>query len=506
MADAVSSNIRTLAVCLMLHEPADANSATRGVAARTLAHLRAVAGVDATVLLCWDDQAQAARAAAEPAGVTVLPHGPRRAIADLDAVTAAGKWLDGWRGGLLQTTPHDSGYFAKSVAAVARAGRADFVLLIDPSAALLDANLVARLLVHAAERPGHSYYFTPAAPGLTGLLLSRRLVDELATVADGPRHPGRLLHYRPDAPQLDPLAADYCCHGPAAAARTLHDFRLNSDAQVHWAAAAVGNDGDAESLVAAADAFTGVRPPRDVTLEITTRRHTKPIWLRQESPDTLMPHALNRALAEIAELADSTDDLRLTLGGRGDPLCCAAWPAVIEAAREAGVSAVHVETDLLCDAETVAKLAASADVVSVHLPAVSAETYAAMTGVDRFDEVKLNVARLLAGRRGVPVVVPMFVKCRQNLGEMEAWYDAWLAAAGSAVVRGPDALGNDPPAGVAAARMIRGERVGRELRITADGRYTDGLNRPLGRLGDTTAARAWAANFNKSSPIRTEAA
>ena len=29
---------------------------------------------------------------------------------------------------------------------------------------------------------------------------------------------------------------------------------------------------------------------------------------------------------------------------------------------------------------------------------------------------------------GVPIIVPIFTKCRQNLAEMEAWYDQWLRA------------------------------------------------------------------------------
>ena len=29
---------------------------------------------------------------------------------------------------------------------------------------------------------------------------------------------------------------------------------------------------------------------------------------------------------------------------------------------------------------------------------------------------------------GAPIVVPVFHKCHQNLGEMEAWYDEWLKA------------------------------------------------------------------------------
>ena len=54
--------------------------------------------------------------------------------------------------------------------------------------------------------------------------------------------------------------------------------------------------------------------------------------------------------------------------------------------------------------------------------------------------------------------------------------------------------------------MLRTERVGRELRITADGRFTDALARPLGRLGQVSAARAWAGTFHNSSSTRTEAA
>ena len=454
-------------------------------------------------MLCWQDQAEAAQTivasllGGDGPPVTLLPHGARRAMPGLDAMTTAARWLDGWRGGLLQTTPHDAGYFAKSIAAVARAARAERVLLVDPSAALLDPGLNDALIARAVEKPGHDLYFTPAAPGLVGLLLSRRLVDGLAAAEGTPAHPGRYLHYRPESPCLDPIAADFCCHAPTRVARSLHDFRADCDEKTRWLeqvhaalgeSASAGGFPSAEAAVLAADATTHPRPPRDVTLEVTTRRATRPIWLTTPQAD-LLPHDLNRAVASLADL--KTDDLRLTLGGRGDPLCVAGWAGVLDAARDAGVATTHVETDLLCDAATVARVAQLADVVSVHLPAVTAATYAAVMGVDGFETAKQNLARLIAAGRAL--VVPTFVKCRANLAEMEAWYDAWLATAGSAVVRGPDAFGHAAPEGVAAATMIRSERIGRELKILADGTLADAQNRPLGRLGRTPYPRSLKA-------------
>jgi len=46
-------------------------------------------------------------------GRRVIDLGPRRAISMLDGITAASKWSDGWRGGLLQTCHFDRGFHAK---------------------------------------------------------------------------------------------------------------------------------------------------------------------------------------------------------------------------------------------------------------------------------------------------------------------------------------------------------------------------------------------------------
>ena len=64
-------------------------------------------------------------------------------------------------------------------------------------------------------------------------------------------------------------------------------------------------------------------------------------------------------------------------------------------------------------------------------------------GVDRLTDAVIETSAIRRrigsdGGDGVPMLVPIFTKCRQNLGEMEFWYDQWLRALGSAVIVGPE--------------------------------------------------------------------
>jgi hypothetical protein len=181
---------------------------------------------------------------------------------------------------------------------------------------------------------------------------------------------------------------------------------------------------------------------RDVTLDLTTRRATTPAWLSPTPPADLDD-------PDLTHLAGC----RVTLGHQGDPLLQPDWQDIVTCLRRAGVASIHVETDLLCDAQDLIALATSGvEVVSVHLPAMTAATYAKVMGVNAMPKAVGNLSALLAARAkladttgGLPIVVPTFVKLAANVVEMEAWYDQWLRAADAAVIRGPDALGNTPP-------------------------------------------------------------
>src|SRR5690606_15535704 len=103
------------------------------------------------------------------------------------------------------------------------------VLLVDPAAALVDPDLIDRIVQHAAEQQEVEIAFTQAAPGLAGVLLRRSLVERLAKIH---LHVGRLLHYMPDQPMPDPIAGPGCVDVPTRVARTIGRFLIDSDRQV----------------------------------------------------------------------------------------------------------------------------------------------------------------------------------------------------------------------------------------------------------------------------------
>ncbi len=187
--------------------------------------------------------------------------------------------------------------------------------------------------------------------------------------------------------------------------------------------------------------------PRELALEINTSRQSGPIfWPGKYQP--IQRPLLTAAMAEplLRELG-SMDDARLSIGGVGDPLISPHLFEILSLAQSSGIAAVAVETDFLAErGEEVAMLArSSVDAVNVLLPATTVETYAQVMGVDGYARVLENIRIFLAERqqrnRGLPLLVPIFIKCRENLGEMETWYDQWLRILGCAVIRGPSTFG-----------------------------------------------------------------
>jgi spiro-SPASM protein len=219
--------------------------------------------------------------------------------------------------------------------------------------------------------------------------------------------------------------------------------------------------------------------------------------------------SLETAAALFGELAE-VDDLRLTLAGVGDPLLYEPLFDVIDAAASAGIKAISVETDLLdVKADRLGQLARSAvDVVSVQLPAVTAQTYAAVMGVDGMQTVLANLKEFFERRNGygrlTPMVVPTFAKCRMNLAEMETWYDQWIRAIGAAVIVGPsDYCGKIPDAGVAdmspPLRRACG-RLARRMTILSDGVVVSCEQdvtgeRAMGTLPEDSIVEIWQKKF-----------
>ena len=506
------------AILSMLHEGPERNSATRlfrgePVLRWTLKRLANARRVPSVAVLCWEDQLDCV--AKEAGGSFVLAKGPRVALAEVDAISAARRWSDGWRGGLLSTCDFDLGFYAPWFRELALKVESDAVLLVDPASALVDPAVLDGLVAHAQSHPEIELCFVPAAPGLGGALFRAGLLERLAAAKT---HGGRLLHYLPDQLSREPLSGEMCAPLPTPVARTTQRFKLDSDRQIaRMSAAMVTLNGhlissSADELVQRANSWETVDPlPREVVLELNTNRATRPIWWPGSYHSIQRPPMpLDMARLLFSEMS-ALDDTRLTIAGVGDPLLCEALFDIISAARTEGMLWVHVETDFLgASPETIARLAAApVDVVSVHLPAMSPRTYEAVMGTPGYERVMEAIRDFAAARNGrsVPILVPTFTKCRQNMAEMEAWYDQWLRAVGCAVVRGPSDCGGQIPdvsvADMAPPRRKACSRLASRLMVLCDGRIVsceeDVLGRQaLGEVGRDSVQDVWQKRFADS--------
>jgi radical SAM protein with 4Fe4S-binding SPASM domain len=201
----------------------------------------------------------------------------------------------------------------------------------------------------------------------------------------------------------------------------------------------------------------------------------------------------------------------VTLGGVGDPLLSPQFFEIINAAADLYIPSIHVETDLLAPEDVIKKLAAApVEVVSVHLPAFAAQTYAAVTGVDAYVRALDNVRVFLLERqrlgRGTPLLVPTFTKCVANLAEMEQWYDQWIRAVGTAVIIGATSCGGQIPdvsvADMSPPRRRACARLSSRMTILSDGRIAsceqDVTGRQvLGEVGKAALTQIWRERFGE---------
>jgi hypothetical protein len=504
-----------LTVVSMLGEGVETNSATRlfgdaPVLASTLRGITDAALAGNTVILCWSEQTRAIEPFSRNLGAEILAIGPFVELPNLQAIAAARRWSDGWRCGPLGVSAFDSGFLGPAIRDAADHFAADAVLLVDPAAALVDPQLISGVAARWQGNPELDFTFTPAATGLGALLLARPLLDRLVAAN---AHPGKLLAYFPDQVSREPTSGDGCVPVATPAARSVHRFTLGSQRQMEKLATADRRRSRTacDSAESVASLLNNANPldrlPRDVTLELTTRRNSKPIFSPLAAgPIDRADLPFEEAIQLIDELAE-LDEARLTLAGVGDPLLHPRVIDIISHAASCGV-AVNVESDLLAsDPALIAALASSpADVISVHLPALADATYQRIMGVDGYRQAISNIQLLVATRaatgRGTPLVIPLFTKCRENLAEMEPWYDQWLRAVGSAAIIGPTTFGGLIPdvsaADMTPPRRVPCRRLRDRLTVLSDGSYVtceqDVLGQQsLGRVGIDPLQNVWRA-------------
>jgi radical SAM protein with 4Fe4S-binding SPASM domain len=495
------------------------NSATRHfrtepVLAWTLHRLGRSAHISGSAVLCWEDQLAEVEPIAVELNAFISVRSPRISVPPVDSVSAARRWSDGWRGSLLGACEFDRGFYGPWILEIAQKLEADAVLLVDPAAALVDAAVIDAVFQQSQAHPEIDFCFSPAAPGLGGVLLKKSMLDQLAKLRT---HPGTLISYRPDLPQRDLIGTDACAIIPAALARTMQRFTLDSDRQIeHISTATVHLNGELISteseqlLLAIGNGPIISTLPRECVLELNANRNTLPIFspLRhisiQREP---LPIWLAKKL--IDELAVA-EDSRLTIAGVGDPLLHPNLFEILNYASSAGIAAISLETDLIgVNAGVITMLAESAvDIVSVHLPATSQRVYLEIMGVDALRQCLENIRKFVERRvslnRGTPLLVPTFVKCNANFGEMESWYDHWMRLLGSAVIAGPtDYAGQVPDVAMADMSPPKRKacnRISSRVNVLCDGSVVaceqDILSRQiLGNIRDRSIGDIWKTEF-----------
>jgi hypothetical protein len=438
------------------------------------------------IVICWEDQVADVEPICGGHGANVMVKGPRAPIASVEAVAAVRRWSDGWRGDLRGACDFDLGFHAPWVREAIENLDADAAVLIDPAAALVDALIIDRLIERAATQPEFELVFSHTPPGLGGAVVKMPLLKRLATAE---LHPGHLLHSTTE--QVGVVASDGALPLPSAITRAHGSFKLDSHRQI-WRitnAMVVLNGSliksESEALVTRLGQEAYPDPlPRDIVLELTTERLTRPMFqpARQITGIPGIPWQMTTDMAlRLFKECTAFDDVRLTLAGCGDPMLASNAYEIIAAARESGVSAIRIETDFLnVDALLAAReLAGAVDILAVHLPACSEDTYEKVMGVNAYKKVLTNIERFHGeqdiGDRGTPLLIPLFTPTFHNAGEEKSWFERW-------------------PYGVSLAHAMTPPAT--KLIVLADGRIvsndsggTAGVT--LGVLGQTPIAQAW---------------
>ena len=371
---------------------------------------------------------------------------------------AARAWaLTCWRGGIGTATTYDELLPAGPLVQAMQAHDAASALLVRGEWCAFDPALADEQLSQHLENPeAFKLCFTQAPPGLSALVAHRTVLEQVAEHHGGI---GQALGYNARRPALDPIGREVNIAVPATVRDTFRRFSYDTPRSIALLRAIAERLGDA---FATADAQTitdtcratesdypdwsFVRLPQQVTMELTPRREvagpiTPQHYVTFDRPD--MDVELARRL--FAQLGDpeTAGDVALRLGGLGDALLHPHWPELVEAARDAGVLNIALDTDLLCDTDTLERVMDSpVDVLSVRLNADTAETYRQVMGDDCFETVAKNLHYVLQKRgerweRGeprLPWLVPRLTKTADTLPDLESFFDRWMLAEGHAVV------------------------------------------------------------------------
>ncbi|MBK8267453.1 MAG: SPASM domain-containing protein [Planctomycetes bacterium] len=428
--------------------------------------------------------------------------------------------LDSWRGGIGSYCTFDEDFHGPVLDALARKTECDMIATIPSAAPLFDAAMLDAMIDHASsvdEPTGLT--FVQAPPGLGAFLIRRHILSQMAGAAFPP---GAVLSYKPASPMADMTGLD-TCYRPSVAViqargRLLCDTERSFE-RVTRLIDAGAEDWDSNAIarwLSELNARGFDEIPTEIEIELTTQvpegwnSMLRPLGseVPRRGPVTM------QTISAVADWIRGMDDVRIVLGGHGEPCLHPQFAEICRTLRDSDAAAICVRTTGLIDSEQIetAFFETPIDVVEVMFDAASAKTYSLVNGIDAYDRAINTLDRRLEKRAGesrvCPLWAPSLVKARETSEELEPFVDTWQRRLGMYVV-----TGHSHCAGQLASRSIsslappsRGpcRRVKDRAVILADGSMTTcdqdfrGMQK-IGQIGDQTLSTIWRESAGLSS-------
>lgn len=375
-------------------------------------------------------------------------------------VSASRKWaLDGWRGGVGGATVFDEFTDCRVLGGLLERFPADAVLSVPAAAPLFSPELAGQMIEHRREhRTDARLTFTQAVPGVAGIVLDSSLVQELAKT----NIPiSWLFSYKPDDPRKDlifqPAFLDIRAPLRFGSGRLIADTdraveRLTKmlGRQEKWNLADIGQ------YLVEEDECGVAGFPYEVEIEITTDDSfpgslLAPRGRRLERGGVMSMDVFKRVAEELIK----SDDTLCVLGGFGEPLRHPDFQPILQALRprnganssQRDVFGLCVRTsgvDLTTEIQELL-IAHDLDIVNICLDAWMEKTFRFVKGLGEGEGAGLrevqarleSFGQLQHDRQSpVPIVVPEMTKAKENVHELDDFFDGWLRRVGAVSVMG----------------------------------------------------------------------
>ncbi len=357
---------------------------------------------------------------------------------------SARKWSSAcWRGGLLGACSFDEDVVASVLDELLVRFDAEAALLVPAHSALIDPEILDNQIEYYAKHKDEmKLSFTQAPPGLSGIILAKELVSQLAKVA---RFAGQAIGYNPDSPKPDLINKSCNLELDPKIVKTPVRFTCDTSRALRLAdkiaqhtdiASASANE---ITKIAKDHCSEFIRETNEIEIELYSG-WPYPGGLRGKSDKS--PGALDHSasLEKISELAREYDDIVVFIGGKGEPLNHPDLAEIVKEIKDAGAWGIGLQTTAVVETEAMQKLAEMPlDVVNVLIDVPSRALYHQLMGIDAYEKVIGNIENLIntirSGRQSTPLIIPEMIKTPDTMELMDNFFDGWIRKTGWAVIR-----------------------------------------------------------------------